>query len=258
MTDSNISHPRLEVESLVKSFTLDGQRFPVLEDVSLSVREGEFISVIGPSGCGKTTLLNCIAGLDEPNSGTVKLDGYTQVRLGKVGFMPQKDVLLPWRTVLDNVILGLEIMGCSHKLACNKALALIQMFGLGGSERRFPATLSGGMKQRAALLRTVLADQDPILLDEPFGALDALTRGRLQEWMLEVWDSLGKTIVLITHDVEEAILLSDRVYVLSTRPARVKLIVDVDLPRPRSYKMVTGDSLVNLKGLLLDSLEQDY
>ena len=249
---------KLNLEGLFKSFTVERREVQVLDGVGFSVREGEFVSVIGPSGCGKTTLLNCIAGLDQPDAGTVELDGNAvQQRLGTVGFMPQKDLLLPWRTVLDNAILGLEVMGHSRSSAREKALGLVETFGLSGFERQYPSALSGGMRQRAAFLRTLLADQDLVLLDEPFGALDAFTRGQMQEWLLNLWGSLGKTIVLITHDVEEAILLSDRVYVLTPRPARVKLTVDVDLPRPRHYQMVTDEAFVRLKGILLRSLREE-
>ena len=249
---------KLRLEGLYKSFMADGREVPVLDGVGFTVREGEFVSVIGPSGCGKTTLLNCVAGLDEPSNGSVELDGSSvQHRLGMVGFMPQKDLLLPWRTVLDNAILGLELMGRPRSGARRRAMELMETFGLSGFEKQYPTALSGGMRQRAAFLRTLLADQDLVLLDEPFGALDALTRSRMQEWLLNLWDSLGKTIVLITHDVEEAVLLADRVYVLTARPARVKLVMDVDLPRPRYYQMVTNESFVRLKGTLLASLREE-
>ena len=249
---------KLRLEGLYKSFMVDGREVPVLDGVGFTVREGEFVSVIGPSGCGKTTLLNCIAGLDEPSSSSIELDGsLVQRRLGMVGFMPQKDLLLPWRSVLDNAILGLELMGRPRFDARRRAMELMEAFGLSGFEGQYPAALSGGMRQRAAFLRTLLADQDLVLLDEPFGALDALTRSQMQEWLLNLWDSLGKTIVLITHDVEEAVLLSDRVYVLTARPARVKLVLHVDLPRPRYYQMVTHESFVRLKGTLLASLREE-
>ena len=246
---------KLKLEGLYKSFIVDGRKIPVLEEIELSVRKGEFVSVVGPSGCGKTTLLNCIAGLDHPDAGTVELDGSpVERRLGMVGVMPQKDLLLPWRTVLDNAILGLEVMGYTRSKAKERAVGLVEIFGLSGFERQYPSALSGGMRQRAAFLRTLLADQDLILLDEPLGALDAFTRSQMQEWLMSLWGSLGKTIVLITHDVEEAILLSDRVYVLTPRPAWVKLEVVVNLPRPRNYQMVTDKAFVRLKGILMRSL----
>ncbi len=248
---------KIRVESLNKSFNVDGYRQLVLDDIQLTVGEGEFVSIIGPSGCGKSTLLNIVAGLDSPDSGTVTVEGDQGVSaLGRVGYMQQKDLLLPWRTVLDNAILGLELHGVPRRQARTRALELTEFFGLKGFESQYPYALSGGMKQRAAFLRTMLMDQEIVLLDEPFGALDALTRVQMQEWLLELWDSLRKTIVLITHDMDEAILLSDRVYVLTHRPGRVTMVLDVDLPRPRSYEQVTEPSFARLKSRLLEPLRE--
>ena len=181
----------------------------------------------------------------------------TSVRLGSIGYMQQKDLLMPWRSVLDNTILGLELHGLTKKEARQRALDLVETFGLKGFERQYPFALSGGMRQRAAFLRTMLLDQDVILLDEPFGALDALTRVQMQEWLLELWESLRKTIILITHDVDEAILLSDRVYVLTARPGRVKMVLDIGLPRPRSYQSVTTSAFMELKSMLLATLHEE-
>ena len=248
---------KIRVESLNKSFNVDGHRQLVLDDIQLTVGEGEFVSIIGPSGCGKSTLLNIVAGLDSPDSGTVTVEGNQGVSaLGRVGYMQQKDLLLPWRTVLDNAILGLELHGMPRRQARTRALELTEFFGLKGFESQYPYALSGGMKQRAAFLRTMLMDQEIVLLDEPFGALDALTRVQMQEWLLQLWDSLRKTIVLITHDMDEAILLSDRVYVLTHRPGRVTMVLDVDLPRPRSYEQVTEPSFARLKSRLLEPLRE--
>ena len=248
---------KIRVESLNKSFNVDGYRQLVLDDIQLTVGEGEFVSIIGPSGCGKSTLLNIVAGLDSPDSGTVTVEGNQGVSaLGRVGYMQQKDLLLPWRTVLDNAILGLELHGMPRRQARTRALELTEFFGLKGYESQYPYALSGGMKQRAAFLRTMLMDQEIVLLDEPFGALDALTRVQMQEWLLQLWDSLRKTIVLITHDMDEAILLSDRVYVLTHRPGRVTMVLDVDLPRPRNYEQVTEPSFARLKSRLLEPLRE--
>jgi ABC-type nitrate/sulfonate/bicarbonate transport system ATPase subunit len=226
--------------------------------VDLLVDGGEFVSIIGPSGCGKSTLMNILAGLDQPDSGNVSLNGgdggHHQPRLGQVGYMQQKDLLLPWRTVLDNTILGLELNGVSRRKARKQALELTESFGLKGFEYLYPFALSGGMRQRAAFLRTMLLGHEIILLDEPFGALDALTRIQMQEWLLSLWDSMNSTIVLITHDVDEAILLSDRVYVLSSRPGTVKMVLEVDLPRPRHYDMVTSPGFGVLKSRLMEPL----
>ena len=257
MTSDTDTTTKIRVESLDKSFNVDGYRQLVLDDIQLTVGEGEFVSIIGPSGCGKSTLLNIVAGLDSPDSGTVTFEGNQGVSaLGRVGYMQQKDLLLPWRTVLDNAILGLELHGVPRRQARTRALELTEFFGLKGFENQYPYALSGGMKQRAAFLRTMLMDQEIVLLDEPFGALDALTRVQMQEWLLELWDSLRKTIVLITHDMDEAILLSDRVYVLTQRPGRVTLVLDVDLPRPRSYEQVTEPQFARLKSRLLEPLRE--
>ena len=234
----------------------------MLEDINIVAGAGEFVSVIGPSGCGKSTLLNIIAGLEDADAGSVMLDGDVHrqrlgQRLGRIGYMQQKDLLLPWRSVLDNTIMGLELNGSSRKDARSRALELMETFGLKGFERQYPFALSGGMRQRAAFMRTMLLDQEVILLDEPFGALDALTRVQMQEWLMELWDSMKKTIVLITHDVDEALLLSDRVYVLTARPARVKLVLDVGLGRPRSYQAVTTPEFMELKAQLLATLYEE-
>ena len=258
LTDRTRPIPKLQVESLAKSFFVDGRPEQVLDGVDLSIEAGSFISIIGPSGCGKSTLLNIVAGLDEPEAGAVALDGdRTASRLGRVGYMQQKDLLLPWRTVLDNAILGLELQGVPRSQARRRALELTEDFGLKGFERQYPFALSGGMRQRAAFLRTMLLGQDLVLLDEPFGALDALTRMQMQEWLLDLWDSMNSTIVLITHDVDEALLVSDRVYVLTARPGRVKMVLDVDLPRPRSHEAVTEQGFTELKAKLLAALREE-
>ena len=243
------------MQSVHKSFTVGGRPEQVLSGVDLSVGDGEFVSIIGPSGCGKSTMLNIIAGLDQPDSGVVEVFGDEGPdRLGRTGYMQQKDLLLPWRSVLDNAALGLEIRGVPRRQARERALELTEEFGLKGFEHQFPFALSGGMRQRAAFLRTMLLDQDILLLDEPFGALDALTRVQMQEWLLELWSRLSKTIVLITHDVDEALLLSDRVYVLTGRPGRVTMVMSVELPRPRHFQMVTSPEFAGLKSQLLDRL----
>lgn len=252
------TRPKIWADSVYKSYMVDGKREQVLDGVELTVNTGELVSIIGPSGCGKSTLLNIIAGLDRPDAGTVELDGDRDGdRLGKVGYMQQKDLLLPWRTVLDNATLGLELQGVPRSQARSRALELTTLFGLKGFEYQYPFALSGGMRQRAAFLRTMLLDQDVVLLDEPFGALDALTRVQMQEWLMELWNALKKTIILITHDVEEAILLSDRIYVLSVRPAGVTMVMEVDLPRPRNSKDVTDSDFIQLKSRLLALLHTE-
>jgi len=253
-----IGNPKVQAESIYKSYNVDGKIEPVLAGVDLTVSPGQIVSLIGPSGCGKSTLLNIVAGLDQPDSGRVMLDGDPQRRrLGRIGYMQQKDLLMPWRTVLDNAVLGLEIQGVPRRDARQRALELTGLFGLRGFENQYPFALSGGMRQRAAFLRTMMLDQGVVLLDEPFGALDALTRVQMQEWLMEIWTSLERTIILITHDVDEAILLSDQVYVLTARPARVSMIMDINLPRPRDYKQTTGPEFVELKARLLAPLHEE-
>ncbi len=226
-----------------------------LRGVSLEVLPGEFVSVIGPSGCGKSTLLSLIAALQRPAAGEIRIhDARAEGRTDLVAFMPQRDLLLPWRTVLDNVILGPEIHGAPRDRARAEALALMPQFGLEGFAHAYPRALSGGMRQRAALLRTVLLHRDILLLDEPFGALDALTRGEMQEWLLTICARLGKTVLFVTHDVEEAVFLSDRVYVMSSRPGTIRRAVAIDLPRPRRRAMTVDPAFVETKHMLLDDL----
>jgi ABC-type nitrate/sulfonate/bicarbonate transport system ATPase subunit len=248
---------KVRVEHVSKYRLQHRQPFAVLQDVNLYANAGEFVSLIGPSGCGKSTLLNIMAGLEQPSSGTLYFNGRRAVqRLGTVGYMQQKDLLLPWRNVLDNVILGLELRGMARRLARARAMALLEQFGLKGFEMTYPYALSGGMRQRAAFLRTILPEQEVFLLDEPFGALDALNRAQIHEWLLGLWETLHKTIVLVTHDVDEAIFLSDRLYIMTARPGRVQLIQVIDLPRPRRLEMVTTAHFVALKAQVLTTLRQ--
>ncbi len=252
---TNAGVPSIRVESVSRTMAQDGKPLHVLDNANFFASTGEFVSIIGPSGCGKSTLLNIIAGLDEPTSGQVYLDGsHAPDRLGTVGYMQQKDLLMPWRSVLDNALVGLELRGVAKQEARRKAMALMERFGLNGFENAYPSALSGGMRQRTAFLRTVLADRSVFLLDEPFSALDALSRAQLQEWLLGLWEQLKKTIVLVTHDVDEAIFMSDRIYVMTPRPGTMKLVETVDLPRPRLRKIVTEEPIVRLKAKWLAAL----
>jgi ABC-type nitrate/sulfonate/bicarbonate transport system ATPase subunit len=240
----------LEARGLAKTYAAAGGTDPLqaLTDVSLELGAGEFVSLVGPSGCGKSTLLRILAGLIDPSAGDVLLDGTRpEALLGRVGYMPQDDLLMAWRTTLDNVTVGLELAGVSRPDARTRARAELARFGLEGFERHWPRALSGGMRQRAALLRTFLAGRDVLLLDEPLGALDALTREEMREWLLEVWESDRKTILLVTHDVEEAVFLSDRVYVMSGRPGRIRATVEVPLPRPRAQELTTTPEFIALE-----------
>ena len=246
----------LELRALTKTY---GQ-VTALAGLEASVAPGEFVTVVGPSGCGKSTLFNIVAGLEEPDAGILRFEGngcHAADLLGRVSFMPQRDLLLPWRNVVDNAILALEVEGVPRAEARAKALKMLPEFGLAGFEKQYPHQLSGGMRQRVALMRTFLFERDLMLLDEPFGALDALTRAMMQRWLLEIWQKYRRTILFITHDVDEAIFLGDRVLVMTARPGSVKLEQVVDLPRPRLPEIVTAPEFVRLKRTLLDAIEEE-
>jgi len=246
---------KLAASGITKRFA-DGVE--ALGGVSIELREGEFCSIVGPSGCGKSTLLAILAGLIEPSAGRIALDGEPAGRLlGRIGYMPQRDLLMQWRTTLENATVGLELAGVPRAKARAAALAEVPGFGLAGFEEHRPSSLSGGMRQRAALLRTFLAGRDVLLLDEPFGSLDALTREAMREWLLGIWDTHRKTILLVTHDVEEAVFLSDRVYVMSGRPGRVQATLEVPLARPRSLELTATAEFAQLRERLLAPLREE-
>ena len=250
--------PRIELRHISKTFAGKDQAVPALEDVSLSVRPGEFVTIIGASGSGKSTLFNLCVGLLEPDDGEILIDGEVPInRAGMVGYMPQRDLLLPWRNVLDNVLIPLEIQGVPRRESRQTALEMLPHFGLETFENEYPSALSGGMRQRAALLRTWLMGRDTLLLDEPFGALDALTRKELQDWLLRVRHEFGGTVMFITHDVEEAVYLADRVIVLSARPGRIQRELTINLPRPRRQGMVAEPEFGRLVRELLAELGVD-
>ena len=232
-----------------KTFSVLGGTLSVLEGVSLDVLRGSLIGLIGPSGCGKTTLTKIMAGLLRPDSGEILTFGERRDPREQVAYMPQRDTLLPWRTALGNAILASEIEGRPREGARAEARELFYRFGLEGFENLYPSELSGGMRQRLTLIRTFLAHREVLLLDEPLGSLDAFTRAAVQEWLLSVWEELGKSILFVTHDVEEAIVLSDQIVLLSARPARVRQRFSVDVPRPRKR---TERGFVALKGRILD------
>ncbi len=246
----------LRVERLDVSFTGgDGRPLPVIDGLDLDAAAGEFVSVVGPSGCGKSTLLKVVAGLLTPDAGVVEVAGHDVVgRPGGVGYMPQKDNLLPWRRALGNAVLGAEIAGVPTKQAEARAIPLLERFGLDGFERAWPSQLSGGMRQRLALLRTFLIDQPVLLLDEPFGALDAITRRSMQTWLQDVWLADRRTVVFVTHDVEEALWLADRVVVLSNRPGRIVDVVEVANARPRDPDLISDPDFVARRSRLLHAL----
>lgn len=221
---------KLQISGLYKSFSREGQAVSVLEDISLQVQPGEFVSIIGPSGCGKSTLFNILAGLLDHDRGHIALNGREVEHLrGRVGYMLQRDLLMPWRTVLDNVVVGVEVQGWSRARAVEGAREYLARFGLLEFQDSYPKALSGGMRQRVALARTLLPDPDILLLDEPFSALDYQTRLYLEGMLVETASRQGKTVILVTHDIDEAIALSQRIYVLSARPGRVKCEQRIEL-----------------------------
>ncbi len=250
--------PKLLIQDVSKVYRNGRQSVAALSSIALTVAEGEFVTVIGPSGCGKSTLFTIVAGIEQPSTGVVAIDGDADaVRAGKAGYMPQQPLLLPWRTVEENVLLGLDVRRVPRKKAQEEAHELLKRFGLADFAQSYPAMLSGGMRQRVALLRTVLFNAAFLLLDEPFGALDALTRLSLQMWLLELWQTFHSSVLFITHDVREAILLSDRIYVLSARPARVLRVVEVNLPRPRRPENLALAQAVQLEQELLALLMKE-
>lgn len=223
---------------------------PLFAGLSLTLSRGEFVSVVGPSGCGKSTLFRMIAGLAEPDEGRITLLGSPDgKRLGRIGFMPQQDLLLPWRTVMDNCLLPLELKrplsGARRSQKREEILALLEAFGLGGRENDYPEQLSGGMRQRAAFLRAYATGAELLLLDEPFGALDAITKREMHEWLLRLWEDLDQSVLFVTHDLEEALLLSDRICLFV--PGSGLTEFPVRLPRPRSSRMRFEPSFAALR-----------
>ncbi|MDH6268162.1 ABC-type nitrate/sulfonate/bicarbonate transport system ATPase subunit [Rhizobium sp. SG_E_25_P2] len=253
--------PQIELVNVWKRFGEKEQETVAVHKVDLAIAPGEFVTLVGPSGCGKSTLFNMIAGLLPPDpDGSILLSGKPQqdgALLGKVSFMPQRDLLFPWRSVLDNATIALEVEGMSRRDARAKAEALFPEFGLKGFEKHYPHQLSGGMRQRVALMRTFLFERDLILLDEPFGALDALTRAMMQRWLLDIWARHWRTVLFITHDIDEAIFLGDRVVVMTARPGSIKCIETISLPRPRDASIVTSPEFMDIKRKLLAVIEEE-
>jgi ABC-type nitrate/sulfonate/bicarbonate transport system ATPase subunit len=218
---------------------------PIFQGLTLDVKRGEFVSVIGASGSGKSTLFRLVTGLLEPGQGDILIDGQkTGKRLGSVGYMPQKDLLLPWRTVLENVVLPLEVTKESKQARLSEIREWLARFGLAEFENAYPNELSGGMKQRVAFLRTLMTGKELLLLDEPFGALDSLTKRNMHKWLLGLWEELQKTVLFITHDLEEAILLSDRIYLLQGTGIKE---MKVTLPRPRSSQLIYQSEFITMR-----------
>ncbi|MGB6118563.1 MAG: ABC transporter ATP-binding protein [Mesorhizobium sp.] len=243
------AQPRLALRNI----TLHYGDLDVLDDISLTVRPGEFVSIIGPSGAGKSTVLKVLTGAAKPERGSIDFDGNSLDQTERpFAFMGQRDALMPWRSIIDNVTLGLEVRGETRAAARRRVAPLFDTFGLSGFERHYPSALSGGMRQRAAFMRTVVQECRMLLLDEPLGALDALTRNRMQLWLEDMWLRHRWTVMLVTHDIREAVMLSDRIYVLSQRPARIAHVIDVPLPRPRLRDATLRAEAAAIEGAILD------
>jgi len=236
---------QVHIEHLVKTFVTDDGPLPAIADMSLSIEEGEFVTIVGPSGCGKSTLLRIVLGIVPPTQGTILLRG-TPIDGPQpgIGMVFQSPVLMRWRTVLENVLLPIEIIGHSLREYRQRALDLIDLVGLKGFENRYPRELSGGMQQRVAICRALIHDPSLLLRDEPFGALDALTREQMSFELLRIWAGRRKTVLFVTHDIEEAVFLADRVIAMTPRPGRLSIIEDVRLPRPRTGRMRSSPEFV--------------
>jgi NitT/TauT family transport system ATP-binding protein len=244
----------LSVRKLVKKFPMDDGEMTAVSDFNLEVQEGEFICLLGPSGCGKTTVLRIIAGLVPATSGCLLLKGKSVSKPGSDrGMVFQEFGLFPWRTVKRNVEFGLEVQGKEEKERAAIAKKYIDMVGLTGFENSHPNQLSGGMKQRVGIARALASDPAILLMDEPFGALDAQTRNQMQKELLRIWQETKKTIIFVTHSVDEAVFLADRIVVMTTRPGRIKTIYEIKLPRPRDRG---HPDFINLRKNILDELEQ--
>jgi NitT/TauT family transport system ATP-binding protein len=250
----NATNPKLVVRDLCKTFGA----LNVLDNISEQVVQGEFVSIVGPSGCGKTTFLRIIGGLETSTSGEARLDGRLIEGPGSDrGFVFQQDNLLPWRTVLGNTVIGPEINGNAGPKTDTKAREMLRLVGLNGFESYYPQQLSGGMRQRVNLARALVLDPQLLLMDEPFSALDAQTREIMQMELMRIWEEGRKTVLFVTHQIDEAVILSDRVLVFARRPGRIQEIVQVPLPRPRTLKMKRDPTFVALVDRIWQLIEHD-
>jgi NitT/TauT family transport system ATP-binding protein len=231
-------YKQIEIKNLSKTYFAKDGEIQALKDISIEVNKGEFVSVVGPSGCGKTTLIKTIAGLLPKTQGVVRVNNIpVREPLADVGFVFQMPVLFPWRKALDNVMLPVEILNLDSNRFGRKAIELFQLVGLEGFEQKYPYELSGGMQQRVAICRALIHNPSLLIMDEPFSALDAISREKMNSELLRIWSSEKKTVLFVTHNIGEAVFLSDRVYVLSPRPATIVEVVSIDLPRPRKHSI---------------------
>jgi NitT/TauT family transport system ATP-binding protein len=237
----------LEVKKVSKQY----DEVEVLKEIDIHIKKGEFISIVGPSGCGKSTLFKMITGILTEYRGEILIEGEKN-KDKIISYQPQKDLLLPWKTLYENATIPLEISGIKKEKWGMIINPLIEEFGLKGFENKYPHELSGGMRQRGGLLRSFLIDSDLMLLDEPFGALDTLTRSSIQGWLLKIWEKHNHSILFITHDIEEAIYLSDRVYIMSPRPGKILDEVKIDISRPRKKEIILSTKFLEYKSRILD------
>ena len=253
------ANPKLRIEQVALRFApKSGPPVTALENISLEVAENEFSVIVGPSGCGKTSLLRLVAGLIQPSEGAIRLDGVPVTKPGRDrGMVFQSYTLFPWLTVEDNVAFGLKLRGIEPAARRQTVQRFIAQVGLEGFERSYPKHLSGGMMQRVALARALANDPEVLLMDEPFGALDSQTRSLMQELLLEIWQRARKTVLFITHDIDESILLGDRVYVMTARPGRIKEMVEVAIPRPRTADVLTSEPFMALKRRIMHSIHEE-
>jgi NitT/TauT family transport system ATP-binding protein len=253
-----MSAPILKVEGVAKRFVTATGTVDALAETSIEVRQGEFVAVIGPSGCGKSTLFNIIGGLESADGGRVLVDGKPIAGSHRdIGMVFQEESTFPWRTVVENVAFPLEVAGMGRREREEKAMRFVELVGLDGFERRYPAELSGGMRQRTALARTLCAEPRILLMDEPFAALDEQTRMLLGEKLIEICQALNQTTLLITHNLSEAVQLSDRVLVMSFRPGRIKRVVEIDLPRPRTSDVIASEGFAGYLGTIWEDLKAE-
>lgn len=234
--------PLISIRNIDKIFPTRGEQIHALANLSFEIQDGEFVTVVGPSGCGKSTMLKIIGGIIPHSSGQIELEGQEITGPNaKIGVVFQNPVLLPWRTITDNVLLPVDIQRKSRQKFYARAMEMLELVGLKGFENRYPFELSGGMQQRVSICRALVNDPAILLMDEPFGALDAMTREYMNVWLQNIWNESKKTVLFITHSIPEAVFLADRVIVMTPRPGSVDEIVDIDIPRPRSLKVMTSN-----------------
>ncbi len=252
------TQPKLIIDGVSKTFTGKERQVTALAEASFTVKPSEFVTILGPSGCGKSTILKIVAGLESPTSGRVLLDGREITEPGRDrGMVFQTYTLFPWLSVKENIEFGLDVAGKTKQERQDVSEHYIDKIGLRGFENFFPRDLSGGMKQRVAIARALANDPEVLLMDEPFGALDAQTRTVMQELLLDVWDESHKTILFVTHDVDEAVFIGDTIYIMTARPGRIKARIEVDLPNQRTFDLKLGEQFTQIKRQVMGLIREE-